>query len=257
MKSQSERKVVIKGVTIGGSKPLICIPLIEKEKSKVLEHAKFLKSMNPDLIEWRADGYDDVGDVKDCLSVLDEMNRGIGNTPLLFTCRIDSEGGVAKLTEEDRLTLIKTVMQSGNVDLVDIEMCNPPVFIDAVKSVADHTGVKLILSYHNFTETPETNIIQDKLVQAQKRGCDIAKVAVMPSGPEDVLILLEATLRARRDKVKCPIIAISMGDLGRVTRIAGGLFGSDITFAAGQAETAPGQIPAKFLRDAMDLLYEI
>ena len=52
------------------------------------------------------------------------------------------------------------------------------------------------------------------------------------------------------------MITIAMGDGGRVTRLAGGLFGSDITFAAGEASSAPGQIPVAELRRAMALFYD-
>jgi 3-dehydroquinate dehydratase-1 len=48
---------------------------------------------------------------------------------------------------------------------------------------------------------------------------------------------------------------MSMGPEGAVSRLAGGLFGSDITFAIGLQASAPGQIPIKELRLAMDVLY--
>jgi 3-dehydroquinate dehydratase-1 len=51
------------------------------------------------------------------------------------------------------------------------------------------------------------------------------------------------------------MVTMSMAREGVVTRMAGGLFGSDITFALGQASTAPGQIPIGDLRQAMALLY--
>jgi 3-dehydroquinate dehydratase-1 len=39
-----------------------------------------------------------------------------------------------------------------------------------------------------------------------------------------------------------------MGPLGAVTRVAGGLFGSDLAFAVGTRPSAPGQIPLEELR---------
>jgi len=48
---------------------------------------------------------------------------------------------------------------------------------------------------------------------------------------------------------------MSMGPEGAVTRLAGGLFGSDITFAVGLQESAPGQIPIKELKRGMAPLY--
>ncbi len=46
-----------------------------------------------------------------------------------------------------------------------------------------------------------------------------------------------------------------MGPQGRLSRLAGGLFGSDITFASGRTPSAPGQIPIEHLRHAMAALY--
>ncbi|HBT96405.1 MAG TPA: type I 3-dehydroquinate dehydratase, partial [Desulfobulbaceae bacterium] len=63
-----------------------------------------------------------------------------------------------------------------------------------------------------------------------------------------------ATCRARRE-LDLPLVTIAMGRDGRLSRIAGGLFGSDITFAAGFGASAPGQITTHKLREAMKLLY--
>ena len=97
--------------------------------------------------------------------------------------------------------------------------------------------------------------IYDKLLEAQEKGADIAKMAVMPKNYADVLTLLGATLKARTGAVNIPIITMSMGPEGGVTRVAGGLFGSDLTFAIGKESSAPGQIPISDLRQAMAVLY--
>ena len=114
---------------------------------------------------------------------------------------------------------------------------------------------RMLGHFHNFDQTPDEAIIFDKLVQAQDMGADIAKVAVMPKDYKDVLVLLSATLKARTERLKIPIITMSMGPEGGVTRLAGGLFGSDITFATGKDASAPGQIPIGALRQAMAVLY--
>jgi 3-dehydroquinate dehydratase I len=57
--------------------------------------------------------------------------------------------------------------------------------------------------------------------------------------------------------VQVPIVTISMGEEGAISRLAGGLFGSDITFAIGLQASAPGQIPIKDLQMGMSLLYKL
>jgi len=122
-------------------------------------------------------------------------------------------------------------------------------------ATARRFGVRVILSYHNFETTPGEVFILKMLLKAQDLGADIAKVAVMPKEYQDVLTLLNATLKARQQGLKIPAITMSMGPQGRLSRIAGGLFGSDITFACGNSPSAPGQIPIEELRQAMAALY--
>ena len=76
----------------------------------------------------------------------------------------------------------------------------------------------------------------------------------MPKGYRDVLTLLSATLKAR-ENLDVPLVTMAMGAEGGVTRLAGGLFGADITFAIGKTSSAPGQIPIGGLRQAMAVLY--
>ena len=120
---------------------------------------------------------------------------------------------------------------------------------------AKQSAVSLILSYHNFKETPSEAFIYSRLVEAQKAGAEISKVAVMPKNYGDVLTLLSATNKARNETVRGPIVTMSMGPEGAVSRLAGGLFGSDITFAIGMQASAPGQIPIEELKRGMALLY--
>ena len=256
MRLQSDIKVTVKDKVLGGPDPLICLPLVAREKADLLAQAESLKQLVPDLFEWRIDGFDAVAEVGSCLEALKALQATIGNIPLIFTCRSYAEGGLKEVSPKVRLELVTKAIASGGVDIVDIELCNGPVFIEAVRKAAKANGTKLLLSHHNFTRTPDEGVILDKLLQAQDMGADIAKVAAMPNDYADVLKLLSATLKARTGAVKVPIVTLSMGSQGGVTRIAGGLFGSDITFAIGKESSAPGQIPIGALRKAMAVLYQ-
>ncbi len=141
------------------------------------------------------------------------------------------------------------------MDIVDIEQNSSPVFREQVLDKARSTGVKVLFSSHNFTDTPNEDILCQRLCEAQRRGADIAKIAVTPNDIGDVLRLMDATYRARIELVEIPLVCISMGPMGRISRLAGGLFGSDITFACGLQSTAPGQIPLAQLHAAMAILH--
>ncbi len=255
MRQQSKIKVIVRGRVIGGPLPLICLPLVAKSRDGLLEQAHEQVLLQPDLLEWRIDAYQKATDVADCLSLLKNLREVIGGIPLIFTCRVEKEGGFQRISQGNRLELITAALETGRIDLVDIELCNAEDFIETVRKSCSLNEVKLILSHHNFSETPSGEFIYTTLLKAQKMGADIAKLAAMPKNYTDVLTLMNATNRARNEGVDLPMITISMGQEGGITRLAGGLFGSDITFAAGSTSSAPGQLPLADLRMGMALLY--
>ncbi len=257
MRQQSKVQITVRGTVIGGPQPLICLPLVGETRAEVLQEGEKSVTLQPDMLEWRIDACEDVESVEEWLSTLRDLRKIMGEIPLIFTCRIDLEGGLKKIAREKRLELFTAAIESGNVDIVDIELCNEEAFVKMVKARARANNVKLILSYHNFKETPSEPFIYSKLVEAQTAGADISKLAVMPQNYGDVLTLLSATNKARNEAVQIPVITISMGPEGAISRLAGGLFGSDITFGVGIQASAPGQIPIKELKTNMNLLYNI
>lgn len=254
MRLQSAKPVTVRGKVIGGPDVLVCLPLVAKDTTELFAQADELLPLDPDLLEWRIDGYDNVENLNDSLQALNTLRSKIGDIPLIYTCRIDAEGGFKTIDRQTRLNLIQASIRSRDLDIVDVEMCNDAAFIEDVAQAAGESDARLILSYHNFNQTPDEDAIFAKLAQAQQMGADIAKVAVMPKGYGDVLTLLGATLKAR-EKLDVPLVTMAMGAEGGVTRMAGGLFGSDITFAIGSTASAPGQIPIGQLRQAMAVLY--
>ena len=256
MRQQSRIQVRVRGAVIGGPKPLICMPLFAKDRDELLRQAIELSAFNPDMFEWRVDGYARVAEVEEILSALDGLRLIIAHIPLIFTCRIDREGGAQHIAQPLRQALISAALASGNVDLIDIELCNEEAFISAIRGQVKACGCKLILSYHNFQETPGETFLVGKLQEAEAAAADIAKLAVMPKNYSDVLTLLTATNRARNGAVAIPLVTMAMGHAGRISRMAGGLFGSDITFAGGSRASAPGQIPIETLRAGMTLFFE-
>jgi len=114
--------------------------------------------------------------------------------------------------------------------------------VQRVRDDARKHGTRVILSYHNFGYTPGRDFLVQRFLEAERLGGDVAKVAAMPRDRMDVLTLLAATAEADA-KAKIPLISMSMGALGSVTRMVGGAFGSALSFAVGEAASAPGQIP--------------
>ncbi len=91
----------------------------------------------------------------------------------------------------------------------------------------------------------------------QDLGADLPKIAVMPKSPQDVLTLLAATLTMKEKYATRPLITMSMGKSGGVSRVTGRLFGSAMTFGTVGQASAPGQIAIAKLREVMDILSDI
>lgn len=227
---------------------MICLPLTAKNIHELHQEATELVVLAPDLIEWRVDHFEGHDEVNIVLNALDALRKIIGPMPLLFTCRTIHEGGCCNLSPNKLKKLNMAAAANGQIDLLDTEISNDTDLIYPLKDQCVKSKVKLVLSYHNFDNTPEETFLIDQLCRAQDLGGDIAKVAVMPNNADDVLKLLRAAYTARTQKIDIPIIAISMGEMGAISRIAGGSFGSDITFAIGRKSSAPGQVPIENLR---------
>ena len=70
----------------------------------------------------------------------------------------------------------------------------------------------------------------------------------MPQNISDTLIVLNVLSKVENT------IGISMGDIGRYTRIIAPLFGSPITFASLDNKSAPGQLDIQTTKDILDKL---
>lgn len=251
MRLEASKPIMLKNKVFGGNKPLICVPLISIDQISLINDIDEVISLEPDVIEWRLDYFEDFKDFSKVNKILKLLKSKAGEIPIIFTCRSHFEGGYRKIEDEIRLELFKNVIESGNADAVDVELAFGREKIDDIKSLKAKNGVRLILSYHNFSETPSEEFIIEKIKNQISSGADIAKVAVMPNNQGDVLKLLNATYRARM-RVTNPLITISMDSLGIISRLAGWMFGSDMTFAAGDKASAPGQVPIGEMRMFID-----
>lgn len=254
MRLESKKKVIIRGKEIGGKQPLVCLPLVAENRDSLIDQAKHLVSLNPDLIEWRIDSFNNVDELKTVISSLQELRKEIGNIPLLFTLRCAWEGGAKEISQSVRKEIILGALKTGLIDIVDFELSNDAELIMEIREEVKQNNANLILSCHNFKNTPDKQNILNKLEEAYNMGADIAKFCVMPQKNSDVLTLLSATLKAREEILDIPLITIAMGEMGAITRIAGAMFGSDVTFAVGKEISGPGQLQLDDLRSAWEIL---
>jgi len=237
-----------------GAPAAVCVPLVATGHAGLRAELEFVCGLRPDLIEWRADFFDGIAYVDAVLAALTMIRQAAGAVPLLFTIRSAREGGQPSALSAQAVAMLQArACASGNIDLIDVEMAVDAVLFAAVRAASRRNGVGLVGSFHDFQATPDAPTLQAHFARAHALDADLAKVAVMPQRPDDVLTLLAATLQASRE-LPLPLISMAMGPLGAMTRVVGWRFGSTVTFAAGQGRSAPGQLPVQELRAAMAVL---
>jgi 3-dehydroquinate dehydratase-1 len=245
--------LLIRDVEFGGPKPVFCIPLVATGLTELLKQAKVARDLRSDLVEWRADSYQDLS-VTGLLEASHALRSVMDHQPVLFTLRISSEGGAQTISQDTRIRCIDAVARSGSVDLVDIELSNGPQVLESVIQAAHGCAVRVIVSFHDFQATPSHETLFTTISAMVAAGADIAKIACMPREPSDVLRVLQVTLSARQTFPGVSLCTISMGALGLLSRVAGFLYGSDMAFAAGAASSAPGQIALDEARSVTEVL---
>lgn len=248
------RARVLRGALLGGARPLVCAPIVASDEAATVEQARALASASPDVIELRADAWSFTSDVERAVRAASSVRDAIGEIPLILTCRAPEENGMSVVPPGAKLELYARAASDGIADLVDVELSLGAEAIARVRADLSRTLCGMIISHHNFTKTPGEDAMADILRREAEAGADVLKLAVMPTRSEDVLALLRATLAARRAHPRCPMITMSMGALGAVTRAAGGLFGSDLTFAVGAESSAPGQMALADVRACLEVL---
>jgi len=248
----AQRSIQLKGQPIGGGAfPLIITPLVGRTVPELMGELEAILPKQPDLLEWRIDFFDGIADADRVIETARAIKRAAGAVPILLTRRNATEGGQPiGVPEAAVVAMYRRACEAGCVDLIDYELSNAPDALRELREVSAAHGVAMIMSYHNFELTPDHDMLLGKFAQAQRLGADVAKVAVMPRDPQDVLTLLGATYAASQS-VHIPLISMSMGGIGSISRIMGWLYGSAATFAVGKSSSAPGQMAVEELRAAL------
>ena len=256
--------VCVRGVVIGEGMPKICAPIVEKTEKKIWEAAEEIAHSAADMAEWRIDWFEGFANAAAVEAALKGLRTALGDMPLLATFRTAQEGGEVAVSSERYAELYREIITGGCADLIDIELSAGAEAVGELTALARSAGVKVVLSSHDFQSTPDESEILSRIHTMWELGADIAKIAVMPRDVRDVLTLLSATARLggkaedREEDSRPaggPIITMVMGGIGAVSRLAGEIFGSAVTFGSAGAISAPGQMEVKELRAALEMLH--
>lgn len=244
----------VRQVCLGEGTPKICVSLTGATLHELAAGVKAIRASGADIAEWRADYFEDIGSPAALAEALAYLRQALGEMPLLFTFRTQAEGGRRALSPQEYVALNQRVIAAQQADVLDIELFAAPEDRQQLIQAAHDEQILVVLSSHDFEKTPPQSEMAARLRNMCAQGADIAKLAVMPHSPADVLALLSATNDVVQGGIECPVITMSMGSLGAISRVAGGLFGSCLTFGAVGGGSAPGQMAVEDLRTVLDML---
>jgi 3-dehydroquinate dehydratase-1 len=163
--------VTVKNVIIGEGMPKICVPLVGAAVPELKREAEALKTLAPDLVEWRADFFEQVEDMEAVKAALKEIRSVIPELPLIFTFRSAKEGGEKLVSTEYYIALNKAAAESGLADIIDVELFSGEEHVKALITAAHENNVFVIISNHDFHGTPPKEEIVSRLRRAQEGMC--------------------------------------------------------------------------------------
>lgn len=167
------------------------------------------------------------------------------DTPLVATCRVVDDGDGTWEEAEEKLT---AAVEAGAAFL-DLEIEAPKEIGKRLRRACTEYGTTMIRSSHFFTGTPSDEVLRSIVEKCRRFGGEIVKIAAMAKSEEDVARVLAlyssiaSTNSVAETQRPVELVAFSMGEIGKVSRLECLKLGSPFTYAAlNESEAAaPGQ----------------
>jgi len=218
--------------------PKLCVSIQVNTTEQTISEIQSI-SESVDYIELRLDYQTSPVD-------LNEIRKAT-TKPLIATNRCQEQGGYAKGNDTERLQLLIEAAETG-FEYIDLELTSPKL-VNVVETIHENGG-KVILSHHDFNETPSLEYMKKTISTALQYGGDICKIIGTAQSYEDNVVYL------RFLKENHGHIAFAMGKPGVISRIVAPLLGAPFTYAAQSTgrECAPGQLTSEEMTSLYSLL---
>ncbi|WP_120429871.1 type I 3-dehydroquinate dehydratase [Acinetobacter baylyi] len=244
----SKSTYVVKNLNIGDLPVKTLVPITAKTREQALAQAKVIaENKDADIAEFRIDLLEFASDTKKVIALGQELNQILKDKPLLATIRTSNEGGKLKVTDQEYEKIYSEYLKKPFMQLLDIEMFRDQAVVAKLTKLAHQKKVLVVMSNHDFDKTPSEQEIVSRLLKQDQMGADILKIAVMPKSKQDVFTLMNATLKVSEQSKK-PLLTMSMGRLGTISRIATANMGGSLSFGMIGEASAPGQIDVTALK---------
>ena len=195
-----------------------------------------------DLIEVRMDYLQGKYDLKEI--------RKFSDLPLIATNRPPREGGLFKGSEEERIRLLSSAVDS-DFDFVDIELSTEESE-EIVKKLKGR-GVETIISSHLFDSNPNLATLNTIFRKEKSTHADVCKIVMSANEFVDNLTCLRFVEKTSR---KANVVCFCVGEKGITSRLISPLFGGYFTYASVEVgkEAAPGQLTVAEMRKFYEVL---
>ncbi|HEO1764546.1 TPA: type I 3-dehydroquinate dehydratase [Acinetobacter baumannii] len=227
------------------------VPITAKTKEQALAQAQVIaNTADADLAEFRIDLLSFASDTKQVIALGHELKKILGNKPMIATIRTKNEGGQLEISDADYGKTYQAYLKNPFMDWLDVEMFRDQKVVSEIVQKAHQKKVLVVMSNHDFQKTPSQDEIEKRLLKQDQMGADVLKIAVMPKSKQDVFTLMNATLKVSQQTTK-PLLTMSMGQLGTISRVATANMGGSYSFGMIGQASAPGQIDVTKLKQIL------
>jgi len=227
------------------------VPITAKTKQQALAQAQVIaNTADADLAEFRIDLLSFASDTKQVIALGHELKKILGNKPMIATIRTKNEGGQLEISDADYGKTYQAYLKNPFMDWLDVEMFRDQKVVSEIVQKAHQKKVLVVMSNHDFQKTPSQDEIEKRLLKQDQMGADVLKIAVMPKSKQDVFTLMNATLKVSQQTTK-PLLTMSMGQLGTISRVATANMGGSYSFGMIGEASAPGQIDVTKLKQIL------
>ncbi|MEO9278421.1 type I 3-dehydroquinate dehydratase [Acinetobacter sp. WA-87] len=227
------------------------VPITAKTKEQALAQAQVIaNTADADLAEFRIDLLSFASDTKQVIALGHELKKILGHKPMIATIRTKNEGGQLEISDADYGKTYQAYLKNPFMDWLDVEMFRDQKVVSEIVQKAHQKKVLVVMSNHDFQKTPSQDEIEKRLLKQDQMGADVLKIAVMPKSKQDVFTLMNATLKVSQQTTK-PLLTMSMGQLGTISRVATANMGGSYSFGMIGQASAPGQIDVAKLKQIL------
>lgn len=228
------------------------VPITAKTKEQALAQAQVIaNTADADLAEFRIDLLSFASDTKQVIALGHELKKILGHKPMIATIRTKNEGGQLEISDADYGKTYQAYLKNPFMDWLDVEMFRDQKVVSEIVQKAHQKKVLVVMSNHDFQKTPSQDEIEKRLLKQDQMGADVLKIAVMPKSKQDVFTLMNATLKVSQQTTK-PLLTMSMGQLGTISRVATANMGGSYSFGMIGQASAPGQIDVTKLKQILE-----